>query len=53
MARRNEGARDALKRKLRKLEQEYDKVPENATVKRAKIMKAAEKLERELDSMKD
>jgi len=53
MARRNEGVRDALKRQLRKLEIQYEKTPENATVKRAKIMKVAEKLEKRIDATKD
>lgn len=53
MTSRHENVRAALKRKLRKLEIQYEKIPENSTIKRGKLMKMAEKLEKQINSIKD
>ena len=48
MAQRRESLKATLKRKLKKLEQQYERAHENATIKRSKLMNAYEKTEKQL-----
>lgn len=41
-----------LNRKLAKIEKEYEKTPEKALIKRAKLFKRAEKLEKRINEVK-
>ena len=43
---------DKLERKLKRLERDYEKTPEAAVVKRAKILKQAEKVLKKLEELK-
>jgi len=52
MSTRRESSYDALKRKLTKIEKQYEKTPEAAVLKRANLEKQAEKIEAQLEEMR-
>lgn len=53
MSTRRESSYDALKRKLNKIEKLYEKTPEAAVVKRGNLERQAEKIERQLEAMRE